>query len=69
MPIPGAVLDIPGRSSTAQYELVFMAEDLPPLGICQYHIEGKPRIFVSPSSTRKHFLPLRDAIITKGVSN
>ena len=38
MPIPKAVIETPGRESSAQFELVFEVKDLPPLGIRQYII-------------------------------
>lgn len=39
VPIPKPVLSIPGRHSTATYELVFQATDIPPLGFLRYHIK------------------------------
>lgn len=36
VPLPSAVLRIPGRKSSATAELVFQAEDLPPLGYKSY---------------------------------
>lgn len=38
IPIPPFVLNIPGRNSSATVELVFLAEDLPPLGYKAYHV-------------------------------
>ena len=38
VPIPEPMLNIPGRFSQATKELVFMAENLPPLGFCSYYI-------------------------------
>lgn len=38
VPLPNAVLRIPGRKSSATAELVFQAEDLPPLGYKSYLI-------------------------------
>jgi len=43
LPVPEAVLKVPGRFSQATLELVFRAEDLPPLGFRSY--------YVSPSNT------------------
>ncbi|XP_028032101.1 lysosomal alpha-mannosidase-like [Bombyx mandarina] len=37
--IPGAILAIPERAATADHELVFMAENVPPLGFRSYYIE------------------------------
>ena len=39
VPIPEFVLSIPGRISSATYELVFLAAQLPPLGVKSYFIE------------------------------
>ncbi|KAL7638179.1 UNVERIFIED_CONTAM: hypothetical protein RMT77_011804 [Armadillidium vulgare] len=36
IPIPEGVVSIPGRDSEAQYELVFYAELIPPLGVLQF---------------------------------
>lgn len=38
IPIAPFVLNIPGRNSSATVELVFLAEDLPPLGYKAYHV-------------------------------
>lgn len=38
VPLPKAVLSIPGRQSSATAELVFQANDLPPLGYKSYLI-------------------------------
>ncbi|XP_076058752.1 lysosomal alpha-mannosidase II isoform X1 [Oratosquilla oratoria] len=50
--IPHTVLDIPGRNSTAELELVFLAENIPPLGFVQYHVArtGNFRLLKSTSS-------------------
>ncbi|CAG0879219.1 unnamed protein product [Darwinula stevensoni] len=37
MPIPGPVLTVPGRSSSAKFELVFLAS-LPPMGFANFYI-------------------------------
>ncbi|XP_025208867.1 lysosomal alpha-mannosidase-like isoform X1 [Melanaphis sacchari] len=42
VPLPDAVLRIPGRESSATTELVFQAEDLPPLGYKSYLITKQP---------------------------
>jgi lysosomal alpha-mannosidase len=39
VPIPEFVLSIPGRISNATYELVFLAVQLPRLGVKSYFIE------------------------------
>uniref|UniRef100_A0A6P4EAE6 Alpha-mannosidase n=1 Tax=Drosophila rhopaloa TaxID=1041015 RepID=A0A6P4EAE6_DRORH len=57
VPVPTAVINIKHRNSTAKYELVFLATNIPPLGYRTYYIEkldnteatGKTR--ASPKST------------------
>ncbi|XP_045601316.2 lysosomal alpha-mannosidase isoform X1 [Procambarus clarkii] len=44
VPLPESVLSIPGRNSTAKYDLVFIAEDIPPLGFLQFHIQRTANI-------------------------
>ncbi|XP_039752015.1 lysosomal alpha-mannosidase-like [Pararge aegeria] len=39
VPLPTAVINLPGRSSTAIQELCFEAENIPPLGFTSYYIE------------------------------
>ncbi|KAK7602000.1 hypothetical protein V9T40_009441 [Parthenolecanium corni] len=39
VPIPEQVSKIPGRTSKATHDLIFIAKDLPPLGIVSYYIE------------------------------
>ncbi|XP_052854491.1 lysosomal alpha-mannosidase isoform X1 [Drosophila gunungcola] len=39
VPIPKVVIDIKHRNSTAKYELVFLATNIPPLGYRTYYIE------------------------------
>lgn len=39
MPIATYVQNLPGRNSSATYELVFLASQLPPLGSKSYYIE------------------------------
>lgn len=38
VPIPEAIKKIPGRVSQAEYEIVFLAEALPPLGFKSYYV-------------------------------
>lgn len=42
IPIAPFVLNIPGRNSSATVELIFLAEELPPLGYKAYHVTKKP---------------------------
>lgn len=37
--MPSEVKEIPGRDSNATVELLFMAEEIPPLGLLSYHVE------------------------------
>lgn len=39
IPIPQRVKDIPGRVSKANYELLFYAEEIPPLGFKAFYIQ------------------------------
>lgn len=39
VPIPEHVKQIPGRTSKATHDLIFIAKDLPPLGIASFYIE------------------------------
>lgn len=39
VPIPPEVNEVPGRYSNATVELLFHAEDVPPLGLLSYHVE------------------------------
>ncbi|KAJ8707781.1 hypothetical protein PYW07_011458 [Mythimna separata] len=38
LPLPAAIINLPGRSSTAIQELCFEAENIPPLGFTAYYI-------------------------------
>ncbi|XP_050536747.1 lysosomal alpha-mannosidase-like [Daktulosphaira vitifoliae] len=59
VPIPQSVLNIPGRESLATSELVFEANDLPPLGYKSYHI-NKDRN--SNKKRRTHTTPTQPQI-------
>ncbi|KAF5279397.1 hypothetical protein FQA39_LY05507 [Lamprigera yunnana] len=39
VPIPDPILNIPGRFSKANQEIIFLAEDLPPLGFRSFYVE------------------------------
>lgn len=39
VPVPKPILSLPGRESSATYELVFQATDIPPLGYLRYYIQ------------------------------
>lgn len=49
IPIPEAVLKIPGRNSSAKSELIFRANDLPPLGFKSYYVQRSTGNIVLPS--------------------
>ena len=38
VPIPGSVLNLPGRQSSAKFEFIFLAADLPALGSRSYYV-------------------------------
>lgn len=53
VPLPEALIALPGRNSTAKYDLVFIAENIPPLGFLQFHVQstGNIRIHKQQRST------------------
>ena len=59
VPLPDPVYLIPGRSSQATHELVFMATNIPPMGNQMYHIE-KVNYFVSKKQMSKRRLVIYD---------
>lgn len=55
IPIPPAILKIPGRNSSATVELIFRASDLPPLGFKSYYVEKKPgNLLLTPLNVHEH---------------
>lgn len=38
VPVPDAVLTLPGRNSSAKLDLAFLTGDIPPLGYLQFHV-------------------------------
>ncbi|XP_016964290.1 lysosomal alpha-mannosidase isoform X2 [Drosophila biarmipes] len=54
VPIPQAVIDIKHRNSTAKYELVFLATNIPPLGYRTYYVE---KVESTESSFKPKALP------------
>jgi len=40
MPIPNFISSIPGRNSTANHTLIFLATKVPPLGSKSYYVES-----------------------------
>lgn len=55
LPIPKAVLNIPGRESIATQELVFKADMIPPLGFKSYYVQrvGENNITISSPEENK----------------
>ncbi|RXG52060.1 Lysosomal alpha-mannosidase [Armadillidium vulgare] len=49
VPLPNQILNLPGRTSTAGYDIVFYAEDIPALGALQYLVE----VAAEDSSTKR----------------
>lgn len=39
IPVPEPVKEIPGRQGNTTLEILFMAQDIPPLGILSFHID------------------------------
>lgn len=65
MPIPDPVLSIPGRNSSATFELVFSATDIPPLGFLRFHIQQTSHYRIlqqQRSAVRSHKLDGKDSI-------
>lgn len=58
IPIATFVLNIPGRNSSATAELVFLAENLPPLGYKAYHVTKKAGNEVTEGITIKNSISL-----------
>ncbi|KAF9804995.1 hypothetical protein SFRURICE_015943 [Spodoptera frugiperda] len=50
VPLPAAVINLPGRSSTAIQELCFEAENIPPLGFTAYYIAPEENEFAKKFS-------------------
>ncbi|XP_017153506.2 lysosomal alpha-mannosidase isoform X1 [Drosophila miranda] len=61
LPIPSAVMKMKNRSSNAQYELVFFATNLPPLGYRTYYIE---KLNSSEEFLRPSFSPKKTSSLT-----
>ena len=66
VPIAEAVLCLPGRNSNATNELIFRAQDLPPLGLRSYHVktpEGKSGKRMFRSRARTIQLPNKEDVV------
>ncbi|XP_042885144.1 lysosomal alpha-mannosidase-like isoform X3 [Penaeus japonicus] len=59
VPVPDAVLRVPGRNSTATLELVFLAEDIPPLGFLQFHVQKTANLPFQKEQMSQIFRPQR----------
>lgn len=71
VPLPNTVKCIPGRKSLANSELVFIADDLPPLGYKSYLItkekvnsESLFQAKMSKQSNTENLLDIGDRVIT-----
>jgi len=60
VPIPQVLIDIKHRNSTAKYELVFLATNIPPLGYRTYYIERQES---TESSKKPKALPKRTSSV------
>lgn len=67
IPIPEQVLAIPGRKSAAKYELVFHAEDLPPLAAKQFLVSSTGNKIRHRQIQKKRTTPQQDPAIKNGV--
>ncbi|KAL7642572.1 UNVERIFIED_CONTAM: hypothetical protein RMT77_007133 [Armadillidium vulgare] len=66
IPLPKEVKLIPGRDSKAEYELVFLAKDLPAFGVQQYLVSATNSRRNLRKIKRKYLHSSEDKIITKG---
>ncbi|KAB7502024.1 Lysosomal alpha-mannosidase [Armadillidium nasatum] len=66
IPLPKEVKLIPGRDSKAEYELVFLAKDLPAFGVQQYLVSATNRRRNLRKIKIKYLHSSEDKIITKG---
>lgn len=74
MPIPHFVTSIPGRNSSANHELIFLATNVPPLGSSSYYIESsvsrKPNSLLLPfwNSLHPSSKNIKDLMISNEVN-
>lgn len=75
IPIPSFVASIPGRNSSADFELVFLASNVPPLGSKSYYIEvsvkrKKSELSIAPFpfNSSSSSIPTTDLQISNEVS-
>ncbi|RXG58374.1 Lysosomal alpha-mannosidase [Armadillidium vulgare] len=74
VPLPNQILNLPGRTSTAGYDILFYAEDIPALGALQYLVEvaaeDSSRKRGSVQSRKMETLNGKDTVVeNKGVSS
>lgn len=61
VPIPQVLIDIKHRNSTAKYEIVFLATNIPALGYRTYYVE---KLDSTEGNTRSKALPKRTSSVT-----
>lgn len=65
--IPESVSTLPGRTSKATHDLVFIAKDIPALGVTSFYVEVEKG---RNNPTDKNVKPVNDTIVLdNGVSN
>ncbi|XP_071540487.1 lysosomal alpha-mannosidase-like isoform X2 [Panulirus ornatus] len=64
VPIPESVLATPGRNSSAKYDLVFIANDIPPLGFLQFHIKRTANSRIHKEQMSRVHVPNGGGVIT-----
>lgn len=66
VPISEGVMKVPGRRSNATHDAVFLAKNIPPLGLVNYYVEtlseNKPLVQLQPVNNDT------DVVIDNGVS-
>ncbi|XP_068205819.1 lysosomal alpha-mannosidase-like isoform X1 [Palaemon carinicauda] len=64
VPIPESVLGLPGRSSTAEFELVFVADMIPPLGFTQFYVQRTSNHLFHKMQQSKITVPIEEEEFT-----
>lgn len=65
VPLPEQIVDLKGRESNAMYELMFIANNVLPLGLVNYHVESVANLEPKPRMTPHD--GAEDVIIDNGV--
>ncbi|RXG61085.1 Lysosomal alpha-mannosidase [Armadillidium vulgare] len=72
LPLPDQVVNLPGRTSTAKYDLVFYAQDIPALGALQYLVEvastGNKNGRISVNSMKRKTIKGEEIVVGKKVT-